>query len=64
MVTSQQPQINPVTRYTINETCLILGIHRNTLRSYVKAGLIKPTTGITRQRFKGTEILRFWNLFV
>ena len=64
MITSEQPQVNPTARYTIKETCSILCIHRNTLRAYMKLGYIKPTLGATRLRFKGAEILRFWNVFV
>lgn len=64
MITSVEPQVNPTERYTISQTCTLLGIHRNTLRSYVNAGYIKSIQKIHGQRFKGTEILRFWNSFV
>ena len=64
MVTSDQPQLNPNSRYTIGQTCSLLGIHRNTLRSYVKLGYIKSIPNVHHQRFKGTEILKFWNRFV
>ncbi|HAH91300.1 helix-turn-helix domain-containing protein [Segatella copri] len=64
MVTSVQPNISPTSRYTISETCKLLGIHRNTLRSYVNAGYIKSMQKVHGQRFKGSEILRFWNMFV
>lgn len=64
MITSIEPSVNPTARYTINETCSILGIHRNTLRAYVNAGYIRTTAKVHGQRFKGTEILRFWKAFV
>lgn len=64
MVTSEQPNVSPTARYTIAQTCALLGIHRNTLRSYVNAGYIKTMQKVQGQRFKGTEILRFWNTFV
>ena len=64
MITSVQPDINPTAKYTIKETCKLLGIHRNTLRSYVNAGYIKTTLKIHGKRFRGAEILRFWNSFV
>ena len=64
MVTSVQPDICPTARYTISETCSLLGIHRNTLRSYVNAGYIKTIQKVHGKRFKGSEILRFWNTFV
>lgn len=64
MITSEQPNVKPASKYTITETCNLLGIHRNTLRSYVKAGYIKVNDKIQSQRFKGSEILRFWNTYV
>ena len=41
MVTSIPPVVNDFRRYTIDETCGILGIHRSTLRRYTDSGLIK-----------------------
>ncbi len=64
MITSVRPNVNATAKYTIKETCTLLGIHRNTLRSYVNAGYIKSTLKTHGQRFKGSEILRFWNSFV
>lgn len=64
MITSEEPKVNPTARYTIGETCVILGIHRNTLRSYVRAGYIKNVQKLHGQRFKGSEISRFWHAFV
>lgn len=64
MITSEQPNVSPTARYTINETCALLGIHRNTLRSYVNAGYIKTIEKLHGKRFKGAEIIRFWNAFV
>ena len=67
MVTSIEPKLNPAGKYTISETCGFLGIHRNTLRAYVKAGMIRPVPkkqNVLQQRFRGLEILRFWNAFV
>lgn len=66
MITSIEPAVNPAGKYTIKETCTFLGIHRNTLRSYVKAGHIRPIPkrqNVLQQRFKGLEILRFWNAY-
>ena len=71
MVTSVEPVVNQAGRYTIKETSELLGIHRHTLRSYVKAGLIRPVfkknvkaMNVPRQRFLGSEIIRFWRSFV
>ena len=70
MVTGEEPKVKPNRRYTINETCALLDIHRNTLRAYVRAGYIKPYTPAKRPRelqarsprtrFLGSEITRFW----
>lgn len=64
MITSEQPSVTPTAKYTIAQTCTLLGIHRNTLRSYVNAGYIKAIQKAHGLRFKGTEIIRFWNSFV
>lgn len=70
MVTSEEPKVIPTARYNINETAALLGIHRHTLRSYVKAGFIHPYMPksrprelqrlVPRMRFLGSEISRFW----
>ena len=71
MVTSIEPDVNPMGRYTVGETSEKLGIHRHTLRSYVRAGYIRPIfkrnpvyVNKPRIRFLGSEILRFWRAFV
>ena len=71
MVTSVEPKVDLSGRYSINETCQALGIHRHTLRAYVKAGLIRPYYNrnvkekvFPRTRFLGSEILRFWRSYV
>lgn len=58
-----QPDVRPAGRYTINETCELLGIHRNVLRRYTNAGLIKcgHRAADYRKFYTGLEILRFWN---
>lgn len=62
MITSTEPAIAPTGKYSIPETCKLLGIHRNTLRLYTQAGKIKcgfrRATG--RKFYTGREILRFW----
>lgn len=59
---SNMPNVKPVNRYTIDETCELLGLHRNTLRRYTEQGKIK--CGVRRCPMKkfylGSEILRFW----
>ena len=55
--------VSPNSRYSIMETCKILGIHRNTLRKYTLLGCIKfgvrKSTG--RRFYLGSEIMKFWS---
>lgn len=60
MITSNPPVVKPTARYSIKETCTLLGIHRNTLRAKFLSGEIKGVQKKRGQRFVGTEILRFW----
>ena len=71
MIVSEEPEVKLTGKYSIKETSSVLGIHRHTLRAYVKAGYIRPTYSkktmfncAPRQRFLGAEILRFWKTFV
>lgn len=62
MMTSEQPRVAMEGRYSVNDTCALLGIHRTTLYNYTAAGLIKCgfRRGTLRRFYKGAEILRFW----
>jgi len=57
-----EPQVSRNGRYNIEDTCRLLGIHRNTLMRYVKKGRIcfGIRRSTTRKYFTGSEILRFW----
>lgn len=59
---SLEPKVALNGRYTIQQTCKLLGIHHNTLARYVKRGRIsygvRESTG--RKFYLGSEILRFW----
>lgn len=61
---SIEPSVTPNGRYSIEETCKLLGIHRNTLCRYVNRGRIKygirMSTG--KKFYLGSEILRFWKV--
>lgn len=61
MVT-EMPVVSPTSRYTITETCNLLGIHRNSLRKYTDTGRIKCGTriGTAKRFYLGSEIIRFW----
>lgn len=61
-MTAMEPQVSMTGRYSVSEACELLGIHRNTLRTYTESGIIKcgfrrPTA---RKFYLGSEILRFW----
>ena len=62
MITSEEPTVSSTGRYTVTQTCEILGIHRNTLREYTSSGRIK--CGFRRESarkfYEGKEIIRFW----
>lgn len=61
MLTSEQPKVNPSSRYTISQTMKLLGISRNTLRKYTTNGDIKSLTHISgKTLYTGLSILAFW----
>lgn len=62
MVTSTRPTVKSDSRYTVTQTCSILGIHRNSLRKYTAAGLINCIFNeiCARKLYLGSEIIRFW----
>ena len=62
MVTSIRPAVESDSRYTVTQTCSILGIHRNSLRKYTDAGLINCIFNeiSARKLYLGSEIIRFW----
>ena len=61
-VTSNKPEVLPTSRYSISETCAILGITRKTLAKYTTSGLIEcGFRKATLQKFyTGIAILKFW----
>lgn len=62
MITPVEPAVRADGRYSISQTCAVLGIHRNTLRRYTESGMIK--CGFRRESLRkfypGREIIRFW----
>ena len=60
---NDMPKVLPTSRYSVTETCKLLGIHRNSLRKYTQAGRIK--SGVRKSTAKkfylGSEIINFWN---
>ena len=61
-VTSSKPEVVATSRYSINETCALLGITRKTLAKYTTAGLIECgfRKATLRKFYTGLSILKFW----
>ncbi len=60
-MTSTEPQVSLSGRYSINQTCALLEMHRNTLRTKTKMGLISCViTKDGHTKYKGVDILRFY----
>lgn len=62
MITATEPKVSADGRYSVTQTCAVLGIHRNTLHKYTDSGLIRCgyRRESARKFYKGSEILRFW----
>jgi len=60
-----EPRVALNGKYGIGKAASILGIHRNTLRSYTKDGKIKCGLHRNNDRifYFGHEILKFWRTF-
>lgn len=59
----ERPNVNAASRYSINETCKLLGIERTTLyrqtkRRNIEQGLHKLTG---KPFYTGLAIMKFWN---
>lgn len=66
-MTAIEPNVEPNGRYSIGETCALLGIHRDTLRTYTDTkGIIKCEYRLIGSRrvkyYLGSEIIRFWRM--
>lgn len=65
MLTNEQPQVQPTSRYTIGQTTRLLGISRNTLRKYTRNGDIKSLTHKSgKALYTGVAILAFWRAVI
>lgn len=62
---AEEPKVALSGRYSINETCALLGIHRDSLHKYthstfeIKCGWRKRGGRLVKY-YLGSEILRFW----
>lgn len=63
-MTNEEPKVADAGRYTMTETCKVLGIHRNTLRRWLQAGKIKVKFRRidNRKVFEGSEIKKVWRI--
>ena len=59
---SEEPRVYLSYRYSIKQTCALLGIHCNTLRYYTEKGFIKCGYRMPSKRkfYTGRDILYFW----
>lgn len=65
-MTNEAPQVKPAGRYSVTETCAILGVHRSTLRRWTMAGAITAShhKGTGKKFYTGREITRFWMMTI
>lgn len=63
-MTNEEPNVADAGRYTMTETCKVLGIHRNTLRRWLQAGKMKVKFRRIDKRkvIEGAEIKRAWRV--
>ena len=61
-ISCNEPDVIATSRYSINETCALLGITRKTLLKYTRCGMIdcgfRKTT--LKKFYTGLAILNFW----
>lgn len=61
-MTPIEPTVNVASRYSVGEAAKILGVHRNSILNYTKAGLLKyGVRKATKKKFyTGLELIKFW----
>ena len=62
MMTGDYPKIDPKGRYTAAQAGELLGVHRNTVGNWKRAGLISPRYSKLngRPRYIGSDLLKLW----
>lgn len=62
MISSIPPKVEAGALYNSNEASRLLGIHRNSLRRFVRQNFIHPKADMVTKRhlFEGRELTRFW----
>ena len=65
-VTCDEPKVIATSRYSVNETCELLGITRKTLQKYTTHGLIKCgfRKATMKKFYTGLDIIKFWRASV
>lgn len=66
MITNEEPNVKPNSRYTVMQTCKILTINRKTLSRYTSEGWIHCSyrQHPLKKFYTGSEIVRFWKSIV
>lgn len=61
---AKEPNVPPTARFSVKQTCAILGICRNTLRRYTQNGLIKENRRMSNLRpyYTGKAIHDCWRI--
>ena len=62
MINPERPSVTLDGRYTVMQTCAVLGIHRGTLARYTERGAIKAhyRRADGRKVYEGRDIIRLW----
>lgn len=62
MMNPEEPQVSSTGRYTVSQTCKILGIHRNTLRRHTLQHKIKVRLSRINGRpfYRGSDIISYF----
>ena len=59
---NEEPKASDFGRYSVSETCGLLGIHRNTLLKWTNEGIVRCgfRKANMRKFYEGREIKRIW----
>ena len=62
-IVCQKPKIDPTSRFTVTQSAKILGVHRNTIRTYCNSGLINFSYRVGKRKvILGKELIKLWDL--
>lgn len=59
---ADKPEVNPTSRYSLREVCMILDISKSTIKRWIRAGKVRAgyRTANNRPYVTGQEITRVW----